>query len=199
MHRSASQCCTGSNISNCLLVQHWSRVLNPDINKGPWSAEEEETLIVVLNSPRADRISWSKVCANLPGRTGTFSHYIYKSSYEGCGLRVPQILHNLTCKCRVNLSSISYLLDTQCRYQYQRLKKSREVPWTKREDSVLLNVSGCAPRMNWAEIANEHYKRVLRDDTKRYKTPPRGASECKNRWHLLTKCRNNNYCNPHGL
>jgi hypothetical protein len=73
--------------------------------------------------------------------------------------------------------------DTQCRYQYTRLTKSAEAAWTPEEDDILLSIVNDNP--NWLEIANIHYRTLLKDETTKYKTPPRGAFDCKKRYSLL--------------
>ncbi len=75
LNRPPSQCCTSCEGSSSLqiVVQHWMRVLNPDINKGLWTDDEEETMLGLVQSAGPRRISWSKLSSKIPGRTGTNS------------------------------------------------------------------------------------------------------------------------------
>jgi hypothetical protein len=47
------------------------RVLNPNINKGPWAIEEEEKLLKLVQS-NTGKLSWAKIAMQFPGRTGIF-------------------------------------------------------------------------------------------------------------------------------
>ncbi|VVB06812.1 unnamed protein product [Arabis nemorensis] len=52
--------------------QHrWQKVLNPNLNKGPWSKEEDDLLseLVKVNIEN-DKPKWSKISKQLPGRIG---------------------------------------------------------------------------------------------------------------------------------
>jgi len=133
----------GRSPSQCF--QHWMRVLNPDINKGPWSLEEEEKLLKLVQN-NSGKLSWAKIAMNFPGRT-----------------------------------------DTQCRYQFTRIKRSQEVPWTEEEDTSLKTVTNEAAvqNLNWSDLANQHYKLLLKNATTKYKTPPRGPFDCRLRWSIL--------------
>lgn len=52
-------------------VQHWYRVLNPSIVKGPWSPEEQEKLLKLVKErqKRGKKISWAKIAEEIEGRT----------------------------------------------------------------------------------------------------------------------------------
>ena len=54
-----------------MIVQHWMRVLNPNINKGIWNIEEEELLHNIITSSNG-KIHWAKVAERINGRTGNF-------------------------------------------------------------------------------------------------------------------------------
>ncbi|KAI3995830.1 hypothetical protein MKX01_020365 [Papaver californicum] len=56
-HKSAVQC-----------LHRWKKVLHPDINKGPWSQEEDKKLIELVSKPGP--IKWSVVAKSIPGRIG---------------------------------------------------------------------------------------------------------------------------------
>lgn len=49
-------------------LHRWQKVLNPELTKGPWSAEEDARLVHFVNQfgPR----SWSKISSHMPGRIG---------------------------------------------------------------------------------------------------------------------------------
>jgi len=64
--RTSSQC-----------YQRWHRVLNPAIQKGPWSREEMEVLARAVNEMEVDKISWSQVARHIPGRTDIQCRYQY--------------------------------------------------------------------------------------------------------------------------
>jgi len=55
---------SGKSSAQC--SQHWNRVADPSINKGPWSAEEEGRL---LESQKLHINKWAKIAKELPGRT----------------------------------------------------------------------------------------------------------------------------------
>ena len=53
--------------------QHrWLKVLRPDLKRGPWTAEEDETLrrVVAEETAKGASVRWSVVSALLPGRIG---------------------------------------------------------------------------------------------------------------------------------
>jgi len=138
------------NKTSTQCFQHWHRVLNPDINKDPWTPEEEELLLKFVreNSAVNSRISWSTCAMNLKGRT-----------------------------------------DTQCRYQYIKLDRSKKVPWTKEEDRLLLELSDSAqqyPPINWVTVSQDLYMMLQRNNETRNKTPPRTSSDCKLRCEELS-------------
>jgi len=49
-------------------LHRWQKVLNPNLVKGPWTKEEDEIVIKLVdkNGPR----NWSKIAEYLPGRIG---------------------------------------------------------------------------------------------------------------------------------
>lgn len=68
---------TGKTASQC--NQHWKRVLNPDIRKGPWEPHEEELLnewTVKLN------FSWKEIQRKIPNRTDTQCRHQYFKALE---------------------------------------------------------------------------------------------------------------------
>lgn len=54
----------GKSPNQCL--QHWRKVLNPSLKKGPWS-NQEDTLLSQAVTIYKD--AWTKVCNKVPGRT----------------------------------------------------------------------------------------------------------------------------------
>ena len=54
--------------SDVQCLHRWQKVLNPELTKGPWSAEEDEVLVKLVkkHGPR----NWSMIASNLPGRIG---------------------------------------------------------------------------------------------------------------------------------
>lgn len=49
-------------------LHRWQKVLNPKLVKGPWTAEEDETIRRLVHTYGAKR--WSKIAEHLPGRIG---------------------------------------------------------------------------------------------------------------------------------
>jgi len=49
-------------------LHRWQKVLNPDLVKGPWTAEEDEKIIQLVNELGPKQ--WSKIAQQLPGRIG---------------------------------------------------------------------------------------------------------------------------------
>ncbi|KAL3819023.1 hypothetical protein ACJIZ3_004928 [Penstemon smallii] len=49
-------------------LHRWQKVLNPDLVKGPWSKEEDEIIIEMVN--RYGPKKWSTISQHLPGRIG---------------------------------------------------------------------------------------------------------------------------------
>ncbi|GBG74572.1 hypothetical protein CBR_g18982 [Chara braunii] len=49
-------------------LHRWQKVLNPDLVKGPWTKEEDERIIQLVNQYGAKK--WSVIAQNLPGRIG---------------------------------------------------------------------------------------------------------------------------------
>jgi len=131
-------------------VQHWNRVLDPSINKGPWAVAEEKILVDTIQEYEKSktRISWSALARKLPGRT-----------------------------------------DTQCRYQYIKLERSRKIPWTVHEDQYLLELAqNRNPNdRDWVEICTQLYRSLLKGKNTQYKTPPRSSLNCKERYESLPR------------
>ncbi|KAI3924666.1 hypothetical protein MKW92_052551 [Papaver armeniacum] len=60
-----------SGLHNRMDVQclhRWQKVLNPEVNKGPWSQEEDRKLIELVS--KSGPIKWSVVAKSIPGRIG---------------------------------------------------------------------------------------------------------------------------------
>lgn len=55
-------------VANPLACVRWHKVLNPAVTKGPWTAEEDKTVleVVKLYGPQ----KWTKIASFLPGRIG---------------------------------------------------------------------------------------------------------------------------------
>ncbi|PRP77866.1 hypothetical protein PROFUN_08540 [Planoprotostelium fungivorum] len=67
----------GKTINQCF--QHWHRVLNPEIKKGPWTPEDEEELVNIVNQLKSEpRHLWSRVAAQTRGRIDTQCRYQMK-------------------------------------------------------------------------------------------------------------------------
>ncbi|XP_050210842.1 transcription factor MYB3R-1 [Mercurialis annua] len=49
-------------------LHRWQKVLNPELIKGPWSKEEDETIVELVN--RFGPKKWSTIAQHLPGRIG---------------------------------------------------------------------------------------------------------------------------------
>ncbi|KAK2970877.1 hypothetical protein RJ640_012506, partial [Escallonia rubra] len=49
-------------------LHRWQKVLNPELIKGPWSKEEDEIIIQLVNQYGAKK--WSTIAQHLPGRIG---------------------------------------------------------------------------------------------------------------------------------
>ena len=49
-------------------LHRWQKVLNPELVKGPWTAEEDARIIELVTELGAKR--WSKIAGELPGRIG---------------------------------------------------------------------------------------------------------------------------------
>jgi myb proto-oncogene protein len=49
-------------------LHRWQKVLNPELVKGPWSKEEDEIIIELVNKYGPKK--WSTIAQHLPGRIG---------------------------------------------------------------------------------------------------------------------------------
>ncbi|XP_022940827.1 transcription factor MYB3R-1-like isoform X1 [Cucurbita moschata] len=49
-------------------LHRWQKVLNPELVKGPWSKEEDETIVELVNKYGPKK--WSTIAKHLPGRIG---------------------------------------------------------------------------------------------------------------------------------
>ncbi|KAJ7557574.1 hypothetical protein O6H91_05G132800 [Diphasiastrum complanatum] len=49
-------------------LHRWQKVLNPDLIKGPWTKEEDDKIVELVNKYGAKK--WSVIAQNLPGRIG---------------------------------------------------------------------------------------------------------------------------------
>ncbi|RID50573.1 hypothetical protein BRARA_H01296 [Brassica rapa] len=49
-------------------LHRWQKVLNPELVKGPWSKEEDNTIIALVE--KYGPTKWSTICQHLPGRIG---------------------------------------------------------------------------------------------------------------------------------
>ncbi|MBA0839116.1 hypothetical protein Goarm_004882, partial [Gossypium armourianum] len=63
---SAAECFKDRTDVQCL--HRWQKVLNPELVKGPWSKEEDELIIELVNKYGPKK--WSTIAQHLPGRIG---------------------------------------------------------------------------------------------------------------------------------
>ncbi|KAI3873387.1 hypothetical protein MKX03_012144 [Papaver bracteatum] len=56
------------NRTDVQCLHRWQKVLNPEVNKGPWSQEEDRKLIELVS--KSESIKWSVVAKSIPGRIG---------------------------------------------------------------------------------------------------------------------------------
>ncbi|KAI3950095.1 hypothetical protein MKW98_008540 [Papaver atlanticum] len=56
------------NRTDVQCLHRWQKVLNPEVNKGPWSQEEDRKLIELVS--KSEPIKWSVVAKSIPGRIG---------------------------------------------------------------------------------------------------------------------------------
>lgn len=49
-------------------LHRWTKVLNPELTKGPWTEEEDRKVIALVNELGPKK--WSKIASHLPGRIG---------------------------------------------------------------------------------------------------------------------------------
>jgi hypothetical protein len=68
-----SQKIGGKTQSQCF--QHWNRVLDPSINKGPWSVREEQQLQQLVEELGT---SWAHVASHIANRTDIQCRYQWK-------------------------------------------------------------------------------------------------------------------------
>ncbi|XP_019447483.1 PREDICTED: myb-related protein 3R-1-like isoform X2 [Lupinus angustifolius] len=61
-----AECFTNRTDVQCL--HRWQKVLNPELIKGPWSKEEDEVIIELVNKYGPKK--WSTIAQHLPGRIG---------------------------------------------------------------------------------------------------------------------------------
>ncbi|CAH8326488.1 unnamed protein product [Eruca vesicaria subsp. sativa] len=54
--------------SDVQCLHRWQKVLNPELVKGPWSKEEDDTIIALVE--KYGPTKWSTICQHLPGRIG---------------------------------------------------------------------------------------------------------------------------------
>ena len=50
-------------------LRRWEKVLNPSLNKGPWSHEEDQLLTSLVNKLGSGK--WAEIAKHLSGRTGS--------------------------------------------------------------------------------------------------------------------------------
>jgi len=129
------------NKTSSQCFQHWERVLNPEIKKGPWNLEEELLLLTLCEEFGKHKVAWAEVASSVPGRT-----------------------------------------DTQCRYHYLKIMKSKKVKWTKDEDRILESLCRDLKVVDWMDLSKRLFASLLKSPTTKYKTPPRPPVECKIRW-----------------
>jgi len=69
----------GKSSSQCF--QHWFRVLDPSIRKGPWKEEEEEILLKLVSEYEKNyqKIPWAAVATKIVGRTDTQCRYHFNT------------------------------------------------------------------------------------------------------------------------
>eukprot|EP00743_Colponemidia_sp_Colp-15_P007073 GILK01007632.1.p1 GENE.GILK01007632.1~~GILK01007632.1.p1 ORF type:complete len:494 (-),score=54.47 GILK01007632.1:202-1683(-) len=58
----------GRTGTQCL--HRWQKVLNPEIQKGPWTSEEDQKLLEVVTLYGAESNRWSQIAASIPRRNG---------------------------------------------------------------------------------------------------------------------------------
>ncbi len=75
--------------------------------------------------------------------------------------------------------------DTQCRYQFIKLERSKKVPWTKDEDRLIRDLYQqlkVGDTINWITVCQDLYILLQRNNETRNKTPPRTSLDCKLRY-----------------
>lgn len=60
----------GMSRSDTQCLHRWKKVLKPGILKGPWSKEEDNTLVKLVSAYHGSVVKWTKVAEQLPGRLG---------------------------------------------------------------------------------------------------------------------------------
>lgn len=56
------------NRTSVQCLHRWQKVLNPNLVKGPWTKEEDEAIVKLVQQYGAE--NWSMIASNLPGRIG---------------------------------------------------------------------------------------------------------------------------------
>ncbi|CAM9558382.1 unnamed protein product, partial [Heterosigma akashiwo] len=51
-------------------LHRWNKVLKPGLHKGPWTKEEDDVVLEMVNKYGAGKVKWSSIAARLPGRIG---------------------------------------------------------------------------------------------------------------------------------
>ncbi|KAG2378069.1 hypothetical protein C9374_008691 [Naegleria lovaniensis] len=59
---------TLQNRTSVQCLHRWQKVLNPNLVKGPWTKEEDETILQLVKTYGAE--NWSMIASHLPGRIG---------------------------------------------------------------------------------------------------------------------------------
>eukprot|EP01117_Protostelium_nocturnum_P011698 TRINITY_DN4256_c3_g3_i1.p1 TRINITY_DN4256_c3_g3~~TRINITY_DN4256_c3_g3_i1.p1 ORF type:complete len:622 (-),score=300.04 TRINITY_DN4256_c3_g3_i1:1032-2897(-) len=138
----------GKNENQCF--QHWNRVLDPNIKKGPWTPEEEADLERYVEEIKDKSHIWARVAALTEGR-----------------------------------------IDTQCRYQWGIIEKSRSIPWDPSEENLLLTMvdpHGLVPRVgeavDWIRLTSKFNSRKQTEVGKQH--PVRCSSHVKDKFEALS-------------
>jgi hypothetical protein len=115
--------------------QHWNRVANPSIKKGPWTVEDEEKL---LNLHAFHNNSWSKIAKEIPGRADMQCKHHYEmlkaslsqnwtSQEEESLLSATRIFSDyidweyVSNNCRANSNSKKNRYPVVCKLRYQEI------------------------------------------------------------------------------
>ncbi|MBA0806944.1 hypothetical protein Gohar_022784, partial [Gossypium harknessii] len=174
---SAAECFKDRTDVQCL--HRWQKVLNPELVKGPWSKEEDELIIELVNKFGPKK--WSTIAQHLPGRIGKQCRERCDDGNNSCPMpgQIDLMLLMLTICGRFSLRDVMANISCILWKWHNHLNPSiNKQAWTQEEELALIRAHQIFGN-RWAELSKF--------------LPGRTDNAIKNHWNSSIKKKLDSY------
>ena len=166
-------------------LHRWQKVLNPELVKGPWSKEEDDTVMQLVHKHGPKK--WSLIASFLPGRIGKQCRERWHNHLNPDIKKEAKVPGKWTEEEDNRLSALVVQFkgknwkkvaegldgrtDVQCLHRWQKVLNPELVkgPWSKEEDDTVMQLVHKHGPKKWSLIASF--------------LPGRIGKQCRERWH----------------